>query len=80
MRLGPRWNKHIIDPVRALAHWTITQRTIHIVLANKPPVLSHEKTILTGSVGDIIRAVRRHTGLTQEKLAELAGIQRHWLA
>jgi ribosome-binding protein aMBF1 (putative translation factor) len=62
-----------------LAHWTFTQRTIHVALANKTPVLRYEKHILTGTVGDAIYAARKQAGMTQEQLAQAAGVSRYWL-
>ena len=62
-----------------LAHWTITQRQNHIVLANKPSVFRPQKLILIRTLGLAIHAARTEAGLTQEKLAELAGIHRQWL-
>jgi len=62
-----------------LAHWTITQRTIHVVIPNKPPVLGHEKQILTGTAGDTIRLAREQAGLTREQLSKAVGIPVYWL-
>ena len=66
-------------PARCLAHWTITQRTVHVVLADKTALLSHEKPFCAGTIGEAIRTARIQAGLTQEKLAELTGIHRQWL-
>ena len=68
-----------LAPARGLAHWTITQRQNHIVLANKSWGLNQEKGILAGTLGDSIRAARKEAGLTQEKLAKLTGVHRQWL-
>jgi DNA-binding XRE family transcriptional regulator len=68
-----------LAPARCLAHWTITQRTIHVVLSNKPEVLKYEKPLLSGTVGGKIRQARHGARLTQEKLAVLTGIHRHWI-
>ena len=65
--------------IRHLAHWTITQRQIHVILASKSSVLRHEKPILTETVGNVILAARKQAGLTQEKLSGLTGIHRQWL-
>jgi DNA-binding transcriptional regulator YiaG len=62
-----------------LAHWTFTQRTIHIVLPIKPPILRHEKPNPTGTLGDAIRAARKQAGLTREKLSKIASIPIYWL-
>jgi len=68
-----------LAPARCLAHWTITQRTIHVNLGMKPPVLAREKPNLTGTVGGSIRIARRQLDMTQEQLAQAAGISRYWL-
>jgi DNA-binding transcriptional regulator YiaG len=64
-----------------LAHWIISQRSIHIVLANKSAVLRRDKLIPTAnkSTGDLIVACRKEAGLTQEKLARMSGIPWHWI-
>jgi ribosome-binding protein aMBF1 (putative translation factor) len=62
-----------------LAHWTFTQRSIRVVLANKSSLLKQKKRILAETVGDAIRAARKQAGLTQQKLAEMTGIHRQWL-
>jgi DNA-binding transcriptional regulator YiaG len=64
---------------RCLAHWTFTQRTIHVVLPIKPSILRHEKSFPTGTAGDLIRARRIATGLTREQLSKATGIPLHWL-
>ena len=66
-------------PARCLAHWTITQRTIHIGLPIKSAILGRENLNLTGTVGDSIRAARKQAGMTQEQLAQATGISRYWL-
>ena len=62
-----------------MAHWTFTQRTIHVVLANKPEVLRHEKPNPTGTIGDAIRAARLKAGLTREQLSAATGLPLYWL-
>jgi DNA-binding transcriptional regulator YiaG len=64
-----------------LAHWIISQRTIHVVLAPKSSILRPEKPLPTAikTLGDFLLAHRKAAGLTQEKAAELAGIHRQWL-
>lgn len=62
-----------------LAHWTFTQRTIHVVLPIKAEVLRHEKLNPTGTLGDAIRAARLQAGLTREQLSEATGIPIYWL-
>jgi DNA-binding transcriptional regulator YiaG len=62
-----------------LAHWTFTQRTIHIVLPIKAPVAQHKKPFPTGTLGDLIRAQRIKAGLTQRQLSTASGIPRYWL-
>jgi DNA-binding transcriptional regulator YiaG len=64
-----------------LALWTITQRQIHVVLANKRAILSHSKPSprTPETAGDLLAAKRKEAGLTQEKLAEITGIHRQWL-
>jgi len=44
-----------LAPVTDLAHWIITQRTIHVVLQNIRKVIRHEKPFLTivKTVGDL---------------------------
>jgi DNA-binding transcriptional regulator YiaG len=68
-------------PVNGLAHWIITQRTIHIVLPNKTEVLRNEKPVpaIIKTVGDFIRARRKEAGLTREILSKTTGISLHWL-
>jgi hypothetical protein len=51
-------------PVNGLAHWTFTQRTIHVVLPNKTEVLRHDKPTPTGTPDDLIRVRRKEAGLT----------------
>ena len=69
----------MLAPARCLAHWTITRRTIHVVLPVKPSILRQEKQNPTGTVGDSIRVARKQAGMTQERLAQAAGISRYWL-
>jgi DNA-binding transcriptional regulator YiaG len=68
-----------LAPARCLAHWTFTQRTLHVVLPNKTQVLRHEKHFPTGTPGDLIRARREEAGLTREQLSRATGIPIHWL-
>jgi DNA-binding transcriptional regulator YiaG len=68
-----------LAPARCLAHWTITQRTIHVVLPIKSAILKHGKPNLTGTVGSSIRFARKQVCLTQEQLAQTTGISRYWL-
>jgi hypothetical protein len=65
--------------VNGLAHWTFTQRTIHVILPNKTEVLRHEKHFPTGTLGDLIRTRRIEAGLTREQLSEATGIPIYWL-
>jgi ribosome-binding protein aMBF1 (putative translation factor) len=64
-----------------LAHWTFTQRSIHLVLGNKPSVLKRDKPFpaTVHTLGDLIVASRKEAGLTQEKLAEMSEIHRQWI-
>jgi DNA-binding transcriptional regulator YiaG len=64
-----------------LAHWTITQRTIHVVLPNKLSVLRHDKLHPTAinTLGSLLVARRKKAGLTQQKLTEMTGFHRQWL-
>jgi DNA-binding XRE family transcriptional regulator len=48
-------------------------------LADKPVGLGQEKRILAGTAAKMIRVARKQVGLTQEKLAQMAGIHRQWL-
>jgi len=68
-------------PMRLLAHWIITQRTIHVVLPNKPSVLRHDKLRPTAikTLGSLLVARLKKAGLTQQKLAEMTGFHRQWL-
>jgi ribosome-binding protein aMBF1 (putative translation factor) len=68
-----------LAPVNGLAHWTFTQRTIHVVLPNKTEVFRHEKHFPTGTLGDLIRVRRKEAGLTREQLSKAAGIPIYWL-
>jgi DNA-binding transcriptional regulator YiaG len=63
-----------LAPVNGLAHWIITQRTIHVVLPNKTEVLRHEKYFPTGTLGDLIRARRKEAGLTRGIFSKTTGI------
>jgi DNA-binding transcriptional regulator YiaG len=70
-----------LAPARCWAHWTFTQRTIHVVLASKSAVLKNDKQFSSSvkTPGDRIVAARKEAGLTQEQLAETTGIHRQWL-
>jgi DNA-binding transcriptional regulator YiaG len=70
-----------LAPAPCLAHWTITQRSIHVVLANKAPILKYGNSLPAAvkTPGDLLVACRKEVGLTQEKLAEMTGIHRQWL-
>jgi len=61
-----------------LAHWTITQRTIHVVLPKKTAVSDHGKSTFAQTISATIRGARKQAGLTQKKLAEITGIHRQW--
>ena len=62
-----------------LAHWTFTQRTIHINLPIKPAVAQHIKHNPTGTLGDLIRSARKEASLTQKQLSQASGLPRYWL-
>jgi ribosome-binding protein aMBF1 (putative translation factor) len=64
-----------------LARWIITQRTIHVVLPNKPETLRHDKPFpaIIKTVGDFLMARRKEAGLTREILSKTTGIPLHWL-
>jgi hypothetical protein len=66
---------------RCLAHWIITQRTIHVVLPIKPLILRHEKPFPASikAVGGLLTARRKEAGITREILSKTAGIPLHWL-
>ncbi|HTX22957.1 MAG TPA: hypothetical protein VMD27_13995 [Candidatus Aquilonibacter sp.] len=56
-----------------------TQRTIHVVLPIKTPILRQEKPNLTGSLGEQIRTVRQIDGMTWDQLSKATSIPIHWL-
>jgi ribosome-binding protein aMBF1 (putative translation factor) len=58
---------------------TFTQRTIEVVLPQKPEKFSHRNTPVTGTIGSLIVTARRAAGLTQKQLAVKAGMLRRWL-
>jgi ribosome-binding protein aMBF1 (putative translation factor) len=64
-----------------LAHWTISQRTIHVVLGNKTTNFHHNKQISasSGTIASLIIAARKNAGLTQEQLAGMSGIHQYWI-
>jgi hypothetical protein len=70
-----------LAPARCLAHWIITQRTIHVVLSNKPEILRHEKPFpaIIKTVGDLLMARRKEAGLTRGILSKTTGIPLYWL-
>jgi hypothetical protein len=57
-----------------LAHWTFTQRTIHVAFANKVSVLRHEKQFPARTAGDLIGTQRQEAALTREQLSKATGI------
>jgi DNA-binding transcriptional regulator YiaG len=66
---------------RFLGVLTFTQRTIHVVLANKTEVLRHDKPFpaVIKTIGDLLMARRKEASLTRQKLSETTGIPLHWL-
>jgi ribosome-binding protein aMBF1 (putative translation factor) len=70
-----------LAPARCLAHWIISQRTVHIVLASKSSALKHDKPLSTYHPlpGNLIVTARKEAGLTQERLAEMVRIHRQWI-
>lgn len=67
------------NQTRLLAHWTITQRTIRVILPMKAVNLENEKHNWNGIFGEAIRAARQKIGMTQENLAVASGIHRQWI-
>jgi DNA-binding transcriptional regulator YiaG len=65
--------------VISLAHWTFTQRTIHVVLPIKPATLGHGKLNPASTLGDAIRAARHKANMTRQQLSVVTGIQIYWL-
>ena len=45
----------LFSPLQLLAHWTISQRTVHAILANKPQVLRRDKLLpaRNGAIGTL---------------------------
>jgi hypothetical protein len=70
-----------MTPMRRLAHWIFTQRTIRVVLPKKAEVLRHEKPFPTviKTIGDLLMARRKEAGMTREKLSITTDIQLYWL-
>jgi DNA-binding transcriptional regulator YiaG len=68
-----------LAPATCLAHWTFTQRTIHVDLPIKASVAQYKKPFPTGTVGDLIRARREEAGLTRRQLSAATGIPLYWL-
>jgi hypothetical protein len=60
----------MLSPLQHLAHWTISERTIHVVLLSKATVLRHEKPFPTGTLGDLLQARRKQAGMTREQLSK----------
>lgn len=57
-----------------LAHWTISQRTIRVILPKKSEVCRHEKLNPTGTLGDAIGAARMQACLTHQQLSKATGL------
>jgi DNA-binding transcriptional regulator YiaG len=62
-----------------LAHWTISQRTIHTVLPIKTEAYRYEKPNPASTLGDAIRAARQKAGLTREQFSKMVGVPVYWL-
>ncbi|HUB87286.1 MAG TPA: helix-turn-helix transcriptional regulator [Verrucomicrobiae bacterium] len=56
-----------------------TQRTIHVVLRIKTPILSRERPNLAGNLGEQIRTARQTDGMTRDELSKTTGIPVDWL-
>jgi len=61
------------------ARLKFTQRTIEVVLPQKPEKFSHRNVIVPGTIGGLIVTARKNRGLTQKQLAAKASIRRQWL-
>jgi DNA-binding transcriptional regulator YiaG len=68
-----------LAPATGLAHWTFTQRTIHVDLPTKEPVAQYKKPFPTRTVGDLIRARRKEACLTRRQLSAVTGMPLYWL-
>jgi len=68
-----------LAPALCLAHWTITQRTIRVVLPNESEALRYKKHNPAGTAGDIIRLARKQAKLTREQLAAISGLPVYWI-
>jgi len=70
-----------LAPTRHWAHWSFTQRTIRVILADKLLALKQNMSILytTKTLGKLLVAKRKEAGLIQQKLAEIIGFHHYWL-
>ncbi|HVU26332.1 MAG TPA: hypothetical protein VHG71_01180 [Verrucomicrobiae bacterium] len=59
-----------VPGTRLLAHWTISQRMIHVILPTKMSILKRDKSNPVGTVGDLIVVAKKEAGLTQENLGK----------
>jgi ribosome-binding protein aMBF1 (putative translation factor) len=78
--LNPRAGR-LLAPAICLALLTFTQRKIHVLRPSKSAQLRWAKPIsnTAKTIGDMIIVQRKQMGLTQEQLAEMAGVHRQWL-
>jgi ribosome-binding protein aMBF1 (putative translation factor) len=62
-----------------LAHWTITQRTIRVILTKKTKDSRQKELRQAGTVGAAICTAHLQSGLSRETIAEATGIPVYWL-